>query len=163
MPGPMPKPSGIRQRRNRTGNAATLRPDDPAWTRARERQEVPELPPWGGRRQWRPEVIAWWVDLWRSPMATEYYRVDFWDLVEIARLKHDLAGVRDATKRPRLMAEIRVQEQRFGLDPRSRRQLQWEVEKGEEAAERTSQRRQRRAASAARSAGDPRAALKAVQ
>jgi len=41
----------------------------------------------------------------------------------------------------RLAAEIRQQEVRFGLSPIDRRRLQWEVEKGDQAEERTARRR----------------------
>lgn len=44
----------------------------------------------------------------------------------------------------RLAAEIRQQEVRFGLSPIDRRRLQWEIEKAEQADERTRSRRQRR-------------------
>lgn len=55
--------------------------------------------------------------------------------------------------------EIRLQEVRFGLSPIDRRRLQWEVERGEQAAEKVQQRRQsKRAESAAKN--DPRKGLK---
>ena len=57
-----------------------------------------------------------------------------------------------------MAAEIRQQSVRFGLSPIDRRRLQWEVEKGEQATERTSKRRQHKEASSK----DPREALKVV-
>ena len=64
---------------------------------------------------------------------------------------------------PKLLAEIRLQEARFGLSPIDRSRLQWEVQKGEEAE------RRRRPKAAAQSqdedapAADPRNVLRVVK
>ena len=107
--------------------------------------------------------MTWWAKLWTSPMATEYLEVDFEDLVELAKLRDDLAKVRDPMKRPKLMTEIRIQGQRFGLSPLDRRRLQWEIDKGEEAQERTTTRAARRTRTRSTTTDDPRALLKAVK
>ena len=60
--------------------------------------------------------------------------------------------------RQQAAAEIRQQGVRFGLSPIDRRRLQWEVEKGEQAATRTETRRHRQDAAGK----DPRDVLKVV-
>ena len=61
-----------------------------------------------------------------------------------------------------LSAEIRQQEARFGLSPLSRRQLQWSIDKGDTAQEKTTSRRWARALTAAEKK-DPRDVLKVVR
>jgi hypothetical protein len=56
----------------------------------------------------------------------------------------------------KVLAEIRLQEQRFGLSPLDRSRLQWEVAKGQEAERKVQQQK------AKKPAGDPRAILMAV-
>jgi hypothetical protein len=77
----------------------------------------------------------------------------------------DLYQVRWTAKSPTMLIEavkeIRLQEPRFGLTPLDRRRLQWEVERGEEAATRTETRRAPRPASKS-GHKDPRDVLKAV-
>jgi hypothetical protein len=55
-----------------------------------------------------------------------------------------------------LASEIRLQEQAFGLTPLDRRRLEWEVDRGEEAAQRTAKRRKPKADPAV----DPRSVIK---
>jgi hypothetical protein len=56
----------------------------------------------------------------------------------------------------KVMAEIRLQEQRFGLSPLDRSRLQWEVARGEEAERKKPQAQPRKAGA------DPRSILMAV-
>ena len=62
-------------------------------------------------------------------MAGEYLPTDIDGLARVALL------VDDYYKNPKkdILAEIRLQEARFGLSPVDRSRLQWEVLKGEEA------------------------------
>ncbi len=121
MPGPVPKPSSMRQRRNKVSTASVLSATPPP-------AEVPELPA-RGRRKWHPMTLAWWNDVWLSPMAPEFLQADVHGL-------YILADLIDAYwKRPTttLATEIRQQRQCFGLTPIDRRRLQWEVAKVESA------------------------------
>jgi hypothetical protein len=76
-------------------------------------------------RTWHPLTIAWWEDVWRSPMKGEFARVDvhrFYILADLVdRYWHGPSA--------QLATEIRLQEARFGLDSMSRRSLQWEIAK----------------------------------
>ncbi|HWP38933.1 MAG TPA: hypothetical protein VNL18_15410 [Gemmatimonadales bacterium] len=130
----------MRQRRNRTTTAAVLpRPE------AMVENPVPALPARERKAErWHPKVVAWWTSVWRSPMAAEFLDSDVkGGLYLLAELYQQLwAG--EAADVGRLAAEIRQQEVRFGLSPIDRRRLQWEIEKAEQADERTRSRRQRR-------------------
>ncbi|MGE5828829.1 MAG: hypothetical protein ACM30G_10795 [Micromonosporaceae bacterium] len=119
------KHPSVRARRNRTSTAATLSPDHDI--------QAPPLPD----RPWHPQTLAWWADVWASPMAPEYDESDKHGLFVLAVL------VDSFWRKPHwtAAAEIRLQRQCFGLTPMDRRRLQWEIDRGEAAAERTRARR----------------------
>lgn len=125
----IPKDPKTRQRRNKTSTARRLSgvPDD---------FPVPKLP--AGRR-WLKATRTWWDDVWASPMASEFVdgRVDVHGLFMLAVLVDDFWREPSAS----LAAEIRLQRQCFGLTPIDRRRLQWEIDRGEDASERTRRRR----------------------
>lgn len=152
MPGPAPKDPSTRARRNRTSTAAQLKADPSI--------KAPALPDMA----WHSMTLAWWADVWSSPMAPEYDDSDKHGLFALAMLVNDFWLTDEVRIRRDLAAEIRQQSQRFGLSPIDRRRLQWEIERSEEAQERGSRRRTRAAeASPSRSAGaDPRAVLRAL-
>lgn len=146
MPGPAPKPAHLRQRTNRKAGAATLE--------APEKPTIPKLDNPDGRK-WHRLTRAWWRRVWESPMASEYLETDVDGLGRLAIL----IDVFYQTNDPKLMAEIRLQEARFGLSPVDRSRLQWEVERGEEADAR---RRKSRPAAQAADDEDPRSRLRVV-
>ena len=148
----IPKAPELLQRRNRTSTRATLPTEAAAAAR-----KVPPLPPREKQSEkWHPLVLRWWSAVWKSPMAEEYLEADKDDLYLLAELRQDFYVATEASERQKIAAEIRQQSVRFGLSPIDRRRLQWEVEKGEQATERTASRRQRKQASSK----DPRDALK---
>lgn len=153
----VPKSAATRQRRNRTSTAAKR--SAPAW-------RVPDLPPFGelfgGRVQWHPQTVAQWNRMRNGPFADEYIEADFDEMIALARLWDARNKTRDPVKMMKFMVEIRLQGQRFGLTPIDRRRLQWEVDRGDEAEQRTTQRRQRKAATRAVEE-DPLNYLKAVK
>lgn len=121
--GPAPKPAHLRQRRNKKPGAATL-------TAPTEGVKIPTLPnPMPGEWKWHRLTRVWWRSVWSSPMAGEYLDSDIPGLARLAMLVDLFYKTAD----PKLMAEIRLQEARFGLSPVDRSRLQWEIEKGEEA------------------------------
>lgn len=157
--GPAPKPGALRQRRNSTATKATL-----PTTAAARSQRVPELPASDAEDGWHPMVLEWWESVWRSPMAGEFLDADMrGGLYLLADLYQVRWTVRDD---PRALAaaaaEIRLQEVRFGLSPIDRRRLQWEVEKGEQAVEKTKSRKKVKRTQRADPARDPRSVLKVV-
>lgn len=128
MPGPAPKSATTRRRRNKVAGAATL-------TLAHN-VTAPELPDCRVNG-WHPQTLEWWADVWASPMAPEYDGSDRHGLFLLAVLIDDFWW--EPTKD--LAAEIRLQRQCFGLTPIDRRRLQWEIERAEDAEQKTEERR----------------------
>jgi hypothetical protein len=115
---------------------------------------APELP---GSRDWHPQTVEWWADLWTAPMAAEYHSSDRHALFVLAALVDEF-WLEPTTSRA---AEIRLQRQAFGLTPYDRRRLEWTIESAEESKARGRQRSQR--SQEPRPTGDdPRSALYAV-
>ncbi len=110
-----------------------------------------------GLQPWHPMVVAWWKDLWSSPMANEYVESDKHGLFLLAVL-HDQFW---CTGEREIAGEIRLQEQRFGLSPMDRRRLQWQVATTEERLRKGGKPAPRAAAQPAR-ANDPRKVLSMV-
>jgi len=153
MSGPLPKDPSIRQRKNRVATSATLS------VAPRQNRHAPALPRLQGGAdgkpyEWHPLTRAWWHDVWHSPMASEYLQVDRHGLYRLAALVDEFW--RAPTKE--LAAEIRLQQQCFGLTPIDRRRLQWEVERVEEVT-----RKKRRTEQAAEPIADPRKVLRVVK
>lgn len=123
--------------------------------------QAPALP---GHHVWHEQTKLWWADVWASPMAPEYHESDRHGLFALAALVDDFWNADTARERAALAAEIRLQRQCFGLTPIDRRRLQWEIDRGDEAEQKTSQRRAARAsqAKAPTAAADPRSVLKVV-
>lgn len=117
---PPPKDPKTRQRRNKNTSKATLTPRDP------EAIEVPSL---GPHRAWNVLTVAWWNDIWSSPMQPEWDPSDIHGLYILAELV-DQFWWEPTTG---LAAEIRLQRQNFGLTPLDRMRLQWEIERTEGA------------------------------
>jgi hypothetical protein len=146
MSGPPPKPAHLRARTNRKAGAAVLE--------TIEDLDIPEIPNPDGR-VWHELTVKSWREAWESPMASQWPNSDVNPLGRLALLWDDFY------KKPGgsvLAAEIRLQEQRFGLTPLDRSRLQWEVLRTE-AAEHQQQRRQ----PFKRPDVDPRTALMAVK
>lgn len=151
MPGPLPKDPATRQRRNKTATAATLPADGGSSV------ETPELPPRmievdGELREgeWHPMAVAFWDDVWASPMAPEFLDSDVHGLYVVLALtdgywrRMETGQVSGANE---LAKELRLQRQSYGLSPIDRRRLQWEVDKGEQAETNRKKRKRREAAS----------------
>lgn len=85
---------------------------------------------------WHRMTRAWWRDVWHSPMASQYVQADIHGLYRLAVLIDQFWS--DPTKE--LAAEIRLQQQAFGLSPIDRRRLEWSIEEVEGA---NTKRRQR--------------------
>jgi hypothetical protein len=127
---PTPKPPGQRRRRNA---GQTQWKELPAGGR---KGDPPPLPD----DEWLDSTLEWWKTIWTSPMATIWVEADVDPLSRLARLKDDF----DRGERAQTTA-IQNLEDRYGLSPKARRQLQWEIAKGEvvEMPQRESKRRLR--------------------
>lgn len=120
---PLPKPAATRRRRNKTVTHRQFIDDGSAHP-----ARMPQLP---RTRTWQAPTVAWWRDLWASPMRDEYLKVDVHGLTRLAVLI-DRFWLGDTD----VASEIRLQGQLFGLTPIDRRRLQWEVVRAEEAERR---------------------------
>ena len=118
MPGPLPKDSSIRQRRNKATTRAML----PAEHLPRKRAPAfPKHP--DGYPVWHDEAIRWWKSVWSSPMRHEYLRGDEPALFRLLLLVDTFWRTRNLA----VQREIRLMEREFGLTPYSRRRLEWQV------------------------------------
>lgn len=168
MPGPLPKDPSTRARRNTTSTKATLRADASV--------VAPDLPdfPMGeyndsgefkGFPGWHEMTLAWWTDLWASPMAPEYDHSDRHGLFMVAMLVNDYWWTSDSKERRELMVRIEAAWKNFGTAPLPRRSLQWEIEKVEQAQDEGAKRRAAKTPPAKKSAKkkvDPRSILSVV-
>jgi hypothetical protein len=113
---------------------------------------VPPLPPHPQGEKWKPLALKTWIDLWHSPMSSQYVEADIPGLFRMviltqAFLNQPTVGV---------SAELRQLSFNYGLSPMDRRRLQWTIVKSEEAVAQAETRRSR----AARIIdGDPREVL----
>lgn len=115
------KPPELRQRRNKTSTKTEL------VTSETPRRRAPSLPKRGeNEADWHPATRSWWREVWHSPQAAEFLRVDIGGLFVLAQLIDSFWDNPTAA----LAAEIRQQSKAFGLDPISRVRLQWSVKRG---------------------------------
>ena len=114
---------------------------------------VPALPN-PDERVWHPLTLRAWEHAWASPMASQWIETDVDALGRLALLWDEFYKNPDG----RVMAEIRLQEQRFGLSPLDRSRLQWEVKRGQET-----ERPEPARVTTRRSVVDPRAILMRVK
>ena len=109
-----PKPPGQRRRRN-AGQSQWRQL--PAEGRSGAAPALPDL-------DWMDETLVWWETIWASPMATAWQPADVDALVRLARLRDaDARGEGSVAA----LAQITALEDRFGLSPKARRALQWEI------------------------------------
>lgn len=118
---PLPKPIAQRQRQNRPKSHAVLDP-------ARKPGRVPKLPELAEGQAYHRMTVAWWRDVWRSPMAPEFLPADIHGLFRLAVLV-DAFWEKPSVQ---LSAEILKVGQCYGLSPLDRRRLEWEVAKVED-------------------------------
>lgn len=119
---PTPKPPGQRRRRNVEQSKWRSLPS------AGRAGAAPSLPP--KKPAWLKRTRDWWAEIWKSPMATAWEPADVDGLVRLAELKDQFArGKAPATALP-AMQQL---EDRYGLNPKSRQQMLWMIDRGEEA------------------------------
>lgn len=152
MPAHSKDPS-VRARRNKTSTRAVLKPvTNPT---------IPALP---AGPDWYPQVEAWWRRAWSSPMVPEWTESDVDTMYLAAKLMQEFwSPETSANVCKNLAAEIRQLLAQCGLTPMSRRSLQWEIERVDEAQARGNARRSGTSSTPAKSAAakrkvDPRVA-----
>lgn len=127
--GALPKPDGQRRRRN-APMANTLRLPAAGRPGAAPKWPGPGVLDAGGRRLWR--------ELWATPMAVAWDRHGWIRVVAryVAALSAAEAGLADGRPNATLLAECRQLEDRLGLTPMAMLRLRWEVDGGDELADR---------------------------
>jgi hypothetical protein len=152
------KDPSVRQRRNKAPSAATLT--------KQTKPKVPALPSHPTGYPWHPQAVAFWRDVWSSPMSPEWDpSSDQHNVLMCALLVHDIWSTESAAARAKAASEFRLQRASLGLSPYDRRRLEWTIEQADEAVEKGAQRRAAKKAPArrgAKKAADPRAHLSAV-
>jgi hypothetical protein len=140
-----------RGKHRKASTAASLPPEG-----AQELVErvVPRLPKRAQGEAWHPQTIAWWKDIWKSPMSSEYVESDTHGLLRLAVLVDEFWWEPSGNKHK----EVRLASLQYGQDPLSRRRLQWEVRKVEDA-----ERRRPQAAKQGKAADDPRQVLRRIK
>lgn len=136
---PAPKPDGHKRRRNLAAHEWRYLPDGPSGI------EAPPMPT-KRRGKWTNEAKSAWMEWWASPMARVWVEADKVALRRAIRLLDDIASGHSTEH-----AALTAIEDRLGLTPKSRRLLQWEIDRASAAVVQTPRRPE---------GGDPR--LKAV-
>lgn len=147
-----PKDPSVRARRNKTSTRATLKP-----------VKNPKIPPLPTGPDWYPQVESWWTRAWSSPMVPEWTDSDIDTMYLAAKLMQEFwSPETSANVCKNLAAEIRQLLAQCGLTPMSRRSLQWEIERVDEAQARGNARRSANSSTSAKSTSkrkvDPRVA-----
>lgn len=150
MPATKKHPS-TRARANRASTAGTLS--------AAPDREAPGMP---GGREWSPLTVAWWADIWSSPMSSEYHDSDRHQVIVLAMLMDDFFTAESRTMRTTISAEIRQHRTAFGMTPYDRRRLEWTIEQAEGAKDSGKSRRERAGNVQPKAGSDPRAVLSIV-
>ena len=148
--GPLPSNPAQRQRRNQSATKATLS--------VVENPEVPPLPPaehwlsdrWNHRTEewedpkWMPHVIAWWNDIWSSPMSSEFDDADIHGLyLACMYLQESTNSGLKASERISYGKNYEAAVRNYGLTPMARRSLQWEIARSDEATDKNAKRKAR--------------------
>jgi hypothetical protein len=115
-----PKPKPPNQRRRRNAGQAQWK-ELPAEGRA---ESAPDLP----GDEWLPSTIDWWMTIWASPMATVWEKADEDSLIRLAKMRDDFHREELPVS---AFGAMQALEDRFGLSPKARRALQWEISKAE--------------------------------
>lgn len=152
MPGPHPKEATKRARGNKTSTKATLS--------VVVDHEVPPMPDpadWLSRPfingqevtvgdddkpvDWSRAVKKWWTTIWSSPMSNEFHESDTAQLDLACFYLHQVTNPYiKMAERLAAAAKYEACVRNFGLTPMSRRSLQWEIEKVEDAQARSRRR-----------------------
>jgi hypothetical protein len=121
------KDPAVRQRRNKATTAAELpAPESPELVRVKTPPLTSQI--LGLRSAVKPQVQRWWRTIWREPMAARWLASDIEVLYNCAQIRQQIAlAIADGKSVVSLMAELRQQEGRVGLDVLSRRRLDWRI------------------------------------
>lgn len=92
--------------------------------------------------EWSPAVVAWWEDIWTSPMSSEFVDSDIHGLYMACVYLHESLNpfykISDRVKNAQAW-EATIKN--YGLTPTARESLRWQVAQGTQAQNRTNQLR----------------------
>jgi hypothetical protein len=153
--GPAPKDASVRARANKASTKATLYAIEGEVTippmPAAEHYvpcPFPESSEFYYEAFWYPAVEQWWIDIWSSPMSSEFSESDMHGLYMGCMFLQETINPRNkATERAAFATKLEQINRNYGLNPMARRSLQWEIDRGDEATDRTDKRRQAKAQS----------------
>ena len=127
-----PKDPAVRRRRNKAVTAAELPAPNSDEQRKLKAPPLNALLIFGrakGKGRVHPLVTAYWRTAWASPMAPRWLATDVQVLYDCARLhQQKFEAIAAGKSTIAIMAEIRQQEARLGLDVMSRRRLDWRID-----------------------------------
>lgn len=112
-----PKPDGHSRRTRRTASYTYLAAGASGIT-------APPMPRKNRRGPWTTDAKRAWLEWWASPMATAWIESDKVVLYRALRLVDDIAAGRTDNH-----GALTALEDRLGLTPKARRQLQWEIDR----------------------------------
>lgn len=150
MPAPK-KHASARARRNKASTASTLRAVGDGEMRA-----IPNVP---DGVSWVNRTLEYWERVWLSEMSPEWLDSDYDNVVICAELYNDFCTAESAKDRKDAAGELRLQRKMLGLDPLSRRSLEWTIEGAEAAKDRGKTRRGAQTAPQPSAGDDPRLTL----
>jgi hypothetical protein len=107
------------------------RSNSPSWVLLPAKGRTEPAPELSAEYPWYDWTRAYWARIWSSPMATQWSEWDVPALQRLAKLQEDALLGGAAAK---VGAEIRQLEDRFGLNPKARRTMGWQIE-GEDLAD----------------------------
>lgn len=113
MPGPPPKHSAQRRRRNAAPEVTKID--------ASARVAAPPMPPGLDDR-----AAEWWAELWAEPIASVWEKCDHGAIARLCRYR-SLDERDEATSTQ--ISQMTIIEDRLGLTPMARRRLQYEFDK----------------------------------
>lgn len=128
---PLPKPTSLRRGHGAQRGRRVLQ--------AVKNPTIPALPDYV---EWHPAVVDFWTSAWSSPMPQEWDESDRHNVLMAAVAMQTVWNPDTRpTARCTAMAECRLILRECGLTPMSRRSLQIEIERADEATHRGTQRR----------------------
>lgn len=91
---------------------------------------------------WHPQVVAWWNDVWSSPMSDEWHTdTDYHNVLLAAVHLDDFWSAEDPVMRQKADAAFKKTITPLGLTPYDRRRLEWVIAGAGEATDRRNRRR----------------------
>jgi hypothetical protein len=129
MPTPL-KDASTRKRANKASSRATLSSGHGI-----------KAPPLPAIVEWHSLTRRWWRELWASPMATEYEKMDVNAILRVAQLYNDFWTAPNWEVRSKVQVRLERADAELGTTPLARRRLEWQIEKTEQEKQASGRRK----------------------